>query len=1364
MGSVGFGGAVAERRGAGGGRGWGGRGPPEEEPAALNEGVEQAPVAEEADEAPEPPAPAAAAGPAEVPVGDGADVEGPEPSLVAPVAAQAAAGIAETAVADAPDPEVEETDGDSAEPEAGEPAGDEPVAVDPARSPPGLRASSRTSALRVATTWPPSVGAGAGRRSRASLRPSRAPEVSNADPVSAVHAAAGLKPHQMLQTLGGAEQAAANDFDKEQAKLQAEPPTVVAGGPGAQAADERFPDAPPSRPQLKQAVAKTDTPPAAVPPPPPHAPKAPLAAAPAITGDAQGNVSEGDAAKIQAGIANLPTSDSGAAVPNLPAPKVALTGAADPGHMTEQQAHLDETVAHATAQGRAEAMEPAGEDHLAPTLGAETIHAEIPQAPPAAAAGPPRRAARRPGGLGDRRPAGRAALSAAVSSAAAQVADNKQQHAANVTQQKAAAAEQAAAEETKGKADQLAEHAAAKAGVTQAKQDWTDEQQTQATAAQTEAHGSIAEAGTQIQAERTKAETEAAQHVQAGRDEAEKAKQQGEQDAKKEQEKAKQDSGGGGFFGWVKSKATALYNSVKDGITNIFNKVRGAITAAINKARELANAVIDRAVKFVADKVKAVASRILAIGDRLIPGFQALRTKFRNFIVARIKQAVQALNRIVTAVKDTIKKAFQAIGKALQQGLDLLKKGMQAAINAVKSAVKAAIDKAKAIIATLGTFATLIKDIAANPGQWLRNLGAAVMDGIKNHLWAALKQAVQAWFNDKVESLLGLGKSVWNLLTKGGIAFAQVGKMVWEGLKAAIPPALIALLVERLVAMIVPAAGAIMAIISGLQAAWGAIQRIMAAIDRFVAFLKAVKSGNAGPAFATALAAAAVAVIEFVSSFLLRKIAGAAKKIAGRIKAIAQKIGQKLMAVLKKVGGKIKSGWNKLKTKAKSAKDKLFGPKKKKSPEDERKEKQDRLDKAARELTPKIQALVDKGVGRLRLKAQLAYWRLRYRLTSLEVTGSGHAVTIKAKVNPETDLIRNVILTTGSLLHEQVDKVWPIVMENQRVKAAVQQMRDQRSAGFQAGQPREEDGRTVQPYNRTSVDDPHVPGAAGLDVLTGSQMADGKPRPAHTIESHNFLLDANGRPLTSTSERQEAGGPGKIFVSGGGTYSERLGELGGLSQNESMSLGEAMLAMHAGRPLPAGANAKQIAEFTRLSQVEQGRDKGSYVTLQMIAQLMAQGKMTASEGILQHQMSDVGAMDISRRAQEQRDRQARMEAALLAGETPARKDTKDPWRGPRKFEQGGVKHEEPWEQATGRFWDREKEAVVRWLETRMLLDPYFFTSEERFLGLLKNELPEYLADHIIKGTMLESPATKPTFTSAGPHIPGAAAGEILGGG
>ena len=168
--------------------------------------------------------------------------------------------------------------------------------------------------------------------------------------------------------------------------------------------------------------------------------------------------------------------------------------------------------------------------------------------------------------------------------------------------------------------------------------------------------------------------------------------------------------------------------------------------------------------------------------------------------------------------------------------------------------------------------------------------------------------------------MLGLGRTVWNLLTRGGIQLAQIGRMAWEAIKAAIPPALIALLIERLVAMLVPAAAAVMAIIQGLQAAWGAVQRILAAIDRFVAFLRAVKSGGAGPAFAQALAAAAVAVIEFVSQFLLRRIAGAAKKVAGKIKAIAQRIGKRIMGAVKKVGAKVKRGAGKLR-------DKVFGKK-----------------------------------------------------------------------------------------------------------------------------------------------------------------------------------------------------------------------------------------------------------------------------------------------------------------------------------------------------------------------------------------------------------------------------------------------------
>ena len=162
-----------------------------------------------------------------------------------------------------------------------------------------------------------------------------------------------------------------------------------------------------------------------------------------------------------------------------------------------------------------------------------------------------------------------------------------------------------------------------------------------------------------------------------------------------------------------------------------------------------------------------------------------------------------------------------------------------------------------AIAGCSATFAALIRDIAADPLGWLRNLGAAVVDGIRNHLWTALKRAVKEWFNPKLEEVLGLGPAIWNLLAKGGINFAAIGRMAWDGHQGGDPDdARSSCSIEKLVSMIVPAAGALMADHRGPAAAWGTISRILAAFERVLAFLLAVKGGRAGPQFAAALAAA----------------------------------------------------------------------------------------------------------------------------------------------------------------------------------------------------------------------------------------------------------------------------------------------------------------------------------------------------------------------------------------------------------------------------------------------------------------------------------------------------------------------------
>src|SRR5712691_10633220 len=229
---------------------------------------------------------------------------------------------------------------------------------------------------------------------------------------------------------------------------------------------------------------------------------------------------------------------------------------------------------------------------------------------------------------------------------------------------------------------------------------------------------------------------------------------------------------------------------------------------------------------------------------------------------------------------------------------------MQAAIDGVRAVVHGALDFARGALSAFGTFAVLVKDIAANPGQWVGNLAAAARDGIRNHLWPDLKGAVQGWFNEKVDSLLGLGSAVWKLLKRGGITAAQVATVAWEGIKSMIPQTVIWVLIEKLVALIVPAAAAVMLIIQALQAALGSLSRILQAVDAFVGFLKGVRWGNAGPLFGSAIAAGAVAVIEFISQFLLQRLMGAVGAVAGKLRSLAKRIGARLASV----GGRVLRG------------------------------------------------------------------------------------------------------------------------------------------------------------------------------------------------------------------------------------------------------------------------------------------------------------------------------------------------------------------------------------------------------------------------------------------------------------------------
>ena len=193
------------------------------------------------------------------------------------------------------------------------------------------------------------------------------------------------------------------------------------------------------------------------------------------------------------------------------------------------------------------------------------------------------------------------------------------------------------------------------------------------------------------------------------------------------------------------------------------------------------------------------------------------------------------------------------------------------------------------------------------------------MDGIRNYLWDAIKAAVKQWFDEKIQAILGLGQLIINVLIKGCISFAKIARMAWDALIKALPMMLIQIVIERLVSLIVPAAGAIMAIVQGVIAAYNTISKIIAAIGKFVAFLKAVRSGQGARPFATAVAAGAVALLDFVANFLMSKLGNAAKGVASKLKGIADRILKFLARGAKAVKKGIGTAFNLAKRGAKAA-------------------------------------------------------------------------------------------------------------------------------------------------------------------------------------------------------------------------------------------------------------------------------------------------------------------------------------------------------------------------------------------------------------------------------------------------------------
>ncbi|GGR31529.1 eCIS core domain-containing protein [Streptomyces netropsis] len=772
-------------------------------------------------------------------------------------------------------------------------------------------------------------GGGAGGKEKEAEKPAP-PDVSGQDPQSALATAGTLPPDQMEPTLDGVDGAVDRSVGEQHAALEADAPTAqrpsgaprtLSGtpeeaAPAQQVTEHVEREGAESGKEQKKAEGEK----AGGPNPAADVPR------PAVSDDPANQVSAQDVQNMQKAVGEVPVTDA-ALNRTVKAPKVQLSGESDPRRTDQQAENLKTSSAKILGVGREDAAKPMGEDQIYPDVPGETLRGDVPGGV---------------GGTGSRRRAGAAAGAKPGVAVVAQQERGPQIQAAvgqgqgrmgqEQSQQKQAEAEER--RESQEAQDQaVAENAEAQAGergqaaeqVRAERTQWQTEQDEEIASADTDAVKEHGEKNKEIDTKRTDTDKDVGKRQDEDNKKIQDNRKEAEEKARKEKERKKEESSGA--WGWVKSKVKAAFDALLNVITGIFDFFRKIVNGIIDKFREFANWAIEQARKFAVELIKKLADALIAIGDVLLAAFPGLREKFRNKIRQWRDQAIAKVNEWADKLKAAVNKLLDLLAAGLNKLLNLLEKGLKAAVNMVRDAVVAAIDFAQKAIAMLGQFAALVADIAPDPGGWLSKLGSAAKEGIQNHLWGAVKTAVKSWFNEKVESVLGLGKTIINVLVKGCVSMAQIGRMAWQALVQSLPAIIISIVVEKVVSMIVPAAGAIMTIIQGLMAAWGTISKIIAAFGKFFGFLKAVKGGvGAACLFAQAVAAGVVALFEFITNFLLSRLKLAAKGVGGRLKAMAQKIMKGLAKATKGPRKAAGAAVNRAKASLKRAGQALKGP------------------------------------------------------------------------------------------------------------------------------------------------------------------------------------------------------------------------------------------------------------------------------------------------------------------------------------------------------------------------------------------------------------------------------------------------------
>ncbi|WP_407287662.1 DUF4157 domain-containing protein [Streptomyces sp. BP-8] len=731
------------------------------------------------------------------------------------------------------------------------------------------------------------------------------PDVSKSTPEAGLATVSRLKPYQMLETFKGVNGAVDHSVGKERSALRKAPPKMerpigsprtVPGGPRAAAAGT----------YTKAKVSRTD---------------APKGKTEEITGEQrpEGETPGSDVPEpswwdilltlsaailkkifpfddLIDSIMGLKTTDEGLKGNRVGnAPGLPLQDDSDPQRTDEQSQKLDERKDELHRSGREDAAKPMGEDQIFPDAPHETLTAKVPGG--------------KKGGAG-KKSAGGPKGGVPVESASAvaehdrgpqiQAGFSKGRH--QMTKERRAKDDKAKSDKQKHDRDlkrevdastnkQARERKTGQDEVTESRDKWRKEQDDKVA----EVDGKKGKKYDRVRQDIDKRQKETDDKADKRTEEDnnkidnEHTNARNGAEKKKEEKKKEAEKGDGGFLDQLKE----WWEGLKKAIKNIFDQAREAVSKLIDKFKEEVFKFIDKARNWVIDQINDFADTLIEIGDDLLAGYPAMQDKWRNTINAGRDYAVKKVNEAADALKVVAGKLIDGLGSALLDGLDMLESGLNAAVEVAENVTVAAVEFGKGVVEGLGEWAAIFNDIVSDPGDWISKAGSAARTGAREYLFDEVTAAVKKWFNNKVQEITGLSPEDFQALIDGDVTVEEMGKMAWDAAVPQLPLIIGELVIEKVVAKLIPGAGWVMAIIDALKTAWDTLSEILAAFGLFMDFLKAVKSGNAARPFAKAVAAGVVALLELIYQALIdgvQKFMGkVTSKLGGMLKNIRKK-------------------------------------------------------------------------------------------------------------------------------------------------------------------------------------------------------------------------------------------------------------------------------------------------------------------------------------------------------------------------------------------------------------------------------------------------------------------------------------------